>query len=67
MNAIDNIAKLFEPDFDFANMSHNVPGSLLDNPGKLDRCVRSVEAQNRKGKDYNPWAVCNASIGKRKK
>lgn len=67
MSAIDKIANLFEPDFDFANMTHNVPGSLLDNPGKLDRCVRQVEARNKKGKHYNPWAVCNASIGRTKK
>lgn len=33
-------------------------------PAKLDRCVADVKA---KGKADNPWAVCNASIGKETK
>lgn len=33
-------------------------------PDKLDRCVSDVKA---KGKADNPWAVCNASIGKETK
>ena len=32
-------------------------------PAKLDRCVADVKA---KGGADNPWAVCNASIGKEK-
>ena len=31
---------------------------------KWERCVKDVEKQNKKdGKDYNPYAVCTASIG----
>jgi len=33
-------------------------------PAKLDRCVSDVKA---KGDADNPWAVCNASIGKETK
>ena len=33
-------------------------------PAKLDRCVADVKA---KGGVDNPWAVCNASIGKETK
>ena len=33
-------------------------------PEKLDRCVAKVKA---KGGVDNPWAVCNASIGKETK
>ena len=33
-------------------------------PAKLDRCVADVKA---KGGVDNPWAVCNASIGKEQK
>ena len=33
-------------------------------PAKLDRCVADVKA---KGDVENPWAVCNASIGKETK
>lgn len=33
-------------------------------PEKLDRCVADVKA---KGGADNPWAVCNASIGKETK
>ncbi len=33
-------------------------------PEKLDRCVADVKA---KGDVENPWAVCNASIGKEAK
>lgn len=33
-------------------------------PEKLDRCVDKVKA---KGNVENPWAVCNASIGKETK
>ena len=38
-------------------------------PAKLERCIRKVRAQNRKGKKkVNPYAVCSASTGiKRKK
>jgi hypothetical protein len=32
-------------------------------PKKLDRCVSKVRA---KGKAKNPWAVCNAALGKKK-
>jgi len=33
-------------------------------PPKLDRCVRKVKAQNRKGKKkVNPYAVCAESTG----
>lgn len=45
---------------DFGALSHNIPGSLLDNPGKFDRCVKSVAG---KGKVGNAYAVCNASVG----
>jgi hypothetical protein len=33
-------------------------------PAKLDRCVDDIKA---KGDVENPWAVCNASIGKETK
>jgi len=33
-------------------------------PEKLDRCVADVKAE---GSADNPWAVCNASIGKETK
>jgi len=33
-------------------------------PAKLDRCVSDVKA---KGNVDNPWAVCNASVGKETK
>ena len=33
-------------------------------PAKLDRCVSDVKAEN--GDVENPWAVCNAQIGKEK-
>jgi len=33
-------------------------------PEKLDRCVDKVKA---KGNVENPWAVCNASVGKETK
>ncbi len=33
-------------------------------PAKLDRCVADVKA---KGGADNPWAVCNASVGKETK
>lgn len=45
--------------FDFAAHSHNVPGSLHDNPGKLDRCVKEV---TKKGKVDNAYAVCTAAM-----
>ncbi len=32
-------------------------------PAKFDRCVRKVKA---KGKARNPYAVCNASINRKK-
>jgi hypothetical protein len=34
-------------------------------PKKLDRCVKKVKAKGKK--KVNPWAVCNASINKKKK
>ncbi len=38
-------------------------------PAKLDRCVAKVKAQNRgkpESKKVNPYAVCKASISKKK-
>jgi len=36
-------------------------------PKKFDRCVRAVMRSNKKkGKDYNPWAVCNKTVGRKK-
>ena len=46
---------------DYGALSHNIPGSLMDNPGKFDRCVKSVK---KSGSADNAYAVCNASIGK---
>lgn len=37
-------------------------------PKKIERCVKSVKKQNKKRKtQYNPYAVCKASIKKSKK
>ena len=37
-------------------------------PKKLDRCVKHVEEQNRRRKKKaNPWAVCNASLNRKRK
>jgi len=33
-------------------------------PAKLERCVKDVK---RKGSKVNPYAVCNASINRKKK
>ncbi len=33
-------------------------------PSKLERCVKAVKA---KGSAYNPWAVCKAVLGRKKK
>jgi hypothetical protein len=36
---------------------------MASNPAKLDRCVSHVKA---KGGADNPWAVCQASLGRGK-
>jgi hypothetical protein len=36
---------------------------MASNPAKLDRCVSHVKA---KGVADNPWAVCQASLGRGK-
>lgn len=35
-------------------------------PKKLDRCVKKVKAKS-KSKKVNPWAICKASLKKKKK
>lgn len=38
-----------------------------DMPAKLDRCVKKVKAQlKKKGKKGNAWAICKASMKKKK-
>lgn len=35
-------------------------------PKKLERCVKKVK-RSKGGRNKNAWAICNASINKRKK
>lgn len=49
---------------DYGAMSHNIPGSLMDNPGKFDRCVKEV---SKDADVNNAYAVCNKSVGGKKK